>query len=578
MKKIFTTVLLSLPVLAMAGMTNVNVAGNAGDAKNPAQGKNSSAAPCATYPAPTASPAAACPGIGAELTAVGTGTTDLQWFTTATGGTPIHTGATLNIENPTATTTYWVEENELTGCPENARTEVVLTVHEVVPAVVSSVSGDTVFCNNVYDVEIELTVSAAAGSTFAWGGEPTLTTQNVTYSSGGIYGVTVTDANGCTSSDEIWLRMSYIDWLTVTNTAICEGETETTIVAVCEAADAFEWATGETTAELTVSEIGHYSVTATNEYGCEATYDAEVFASELPEVSAGDDQTICGTQVMLMASGTDNYVWDNEEETEGSVIIVTESGTYTVTGTDYYGCSNSDEVVVVINEAPAVDAGAYREVCAGTAVTLTATVEAGTDIVWNNDVTNGTAFTPTETEIYTVTVTNANECEATDTVTVKVNPMPVAVAALTGAATLNALPSAGQTYQWINCATNAPVAGATASTFVATANGSYKVVVSNGDCDATSNCVNVTTLGIAENTADLGITLFPNPTTGKVFVSTSNNEAVAVTVYNAQGAVVADFGKVQNGEVIELTNVEAGIYVIRVATAQGTAVSRIVKN
>jgi hypothetical protein len=50
---------------------------------------------------------------------------------------------------------------------------------------------------------------------------------------------------------------------------------------------------------------------------------------------------------------------------------------------------------------------------------------------------------------------------------------------------------AGSTYQWINCSGNTPIAGATNQSFTPTQTGDYAVIINNGSCSETSNCVNV---------------------------------------------------------------------------------------
>jgi len=583
MKKIFTTALLSLPVLAMAGVMNVNASGiNSDDiSKNPAQGKNNSALPCAAYPAPTASAVTICAGEVAVLTATGTGAAELIWYTSATGGTAVDNNATITIEDLTATTSYWVEENELTGCPENARTEVIVTVNEL-PEVTATASATFICGGN----EVTLTGGGITDGTYSWNnmvvdGEAFEPAESARFL------VTGEDENGCQDTVSVFVSVYNMIGDAGDDFTVCPGVSfQLFPVPGYNGAPAYTGGLNEESFDpgfpQTITEETTYTLTVTAG-ACVTTDEITVSVHDVvPTVSAGVDQTVCaGIEVTLQATAEDaeDIEWDNDV-VDNEAFTPTETATYIVLATALNGCEDTDTVTVTVNFMPSADANEDTTVCAGMTFTLpAATYDAspaysdGVNAPFNPGVPQNIT---TETT-YTLTVT-AGTCVATDEITVFVNPTPVATATLTGVATLNAATAPGQTYQWINCATDAPIAGATAATYEATANGSYKVEVSNGNCEATSACVNVTTLGVAENTADLGITLYPNPTTGKVFVSTSNNETVAVTVYNAQGAVVAAFGKVQNGEVIELTNVEAGIYVIRVATAQGTAVSRIVKN
>jgi gliding motility-associated-like protein len=87
------------------------------------------------------------------------------------------------------------------------------------------------------------------------------------------------------------------------------------------------------------------------------------------------------------------------------------------------GCTATDIVTVTVNPLPIVNAGVDQTVCAGTAVTLTAT--GASTYSWDNGITNGVAFTPIVGAItYTVTGTSAAGCIGTDQVLVTVNPNP----------------------------------------------------------------------------------------------------------------------------------------------------------
>jgi len=69
----------------------------------------------------------------------------------------------------------------------------------------------------------------------------------------------------------------------------------------------------------------------------------------------------------------------------------------------------------------------------------------------------------------------------------------------------------GAQYQWISCSNgNTPIPGATAQTYVATANGQYAAIVTLGGCSDTTVCATVTTVGLTElNNAS--VSTIPNP-------------------------------------------------------------------
>ena len=138
--------------------------------------------------------------------------------------------------------------------------------------------------------------------------------------------------------------------------------------------------------------------------------------------------------------------------------------TYTVTATDANGCTATDAVMIMVNPAPTVDAGANQILCPGKCTDLTATASGGTSpytYTWDKGLGTGQTknVCPSVTTTYTVTVTDAKGCTATDAVTVTVNPnilvtitkIDAKCGILNGSATAN--PTGGTqpyTYKWSN--------------------------------------------------------------------------------------------------------------------------------
>jgi hypothetical protein len=104
--------------------------------------------------------------------------------------------------------------------------------------------------------------------------------------------------------------------------------------------------------------------------------------------------------------------------TNNNPFVINTTTTYTYSAVGQFNCVVTDQVVVTVNQ-PQVNAGANQTVCAGTAVTLSGT--GSTALLWNNNVINGSPFTPDSTQTYTVSGTDANGCYGTDQVVVSVN-------------------------------------------------------------------------------------------------------------------------------------------------------------
>ena len=99
--------------------------------------------------------------------------------------------------------------------------------------------------------------------------------------------------------------------------------------------------------------------------------------------------------------------------------------TYTVTVTNIFGCTDTDDVIVTIYPNPTAYAGEDTSVCQGNSIDLTAT--GGTFYIWSTTEATATiTVTPTITTTYTVTVTDNNGCTASDDVVVFILPAPPA--------------------------------------------------------------------------------------------------------------------------------------------------------
>lgn len=148
----------------------------------------------------------------------------------------------------------------------------------------------------------------------------------------------------------------------------------------------------------------------------------KMYTSQLPNIvsNAGADFTVCkGDTITLSGTGTggNTYNW-NMGITNNNPFVINTTTTYTYSAVGQFNCVVTDQVVVTVNQ-PQVNAGANQTVCEGTAVTLSGT--GSTALSWDNNVINGSPFTPDSTQTYTVSGTDANGCYGTDQVLVTVN-------------------------------------------------------------------------------------------------------------------------------------------------------------
>jgi gliding motility-associated-like protein len=211
-------------------------------------------------------------------------------------------------------------------------------------------------------------------------------------------------------------------------TAICVGE-ELTLDAVSPGGGTITWTGGALNGVPFIPGVGTHTYTATSSLDSECPISTTVLVRPLPAISAGVDKTVCiGESVTVTATGGGvgcTYLWDGGI-VNGVPFIPLATTTYTVLGTNIYGCQNTDSMVVTVNLLPIIDAGIDDTICFGELVTLSG---AGAGIagtyLWDGGVVDGIAFAPDSTTTYTVIGTDENGCENTDEVTILLYELPL---------------------------------------------------------------------------------------------------------------------------------------------------------
>ncbi len=275
---------------------------------------------------------------------------------------------------------------------------------------------------------LTLTGVSVNGGTITWDGGATngvpfapLTAGTITYSA------TSTSPIDCPYSVDVIVNDLPIVTAAADDTEICEGES---VTLTGGGALTYVWDGGATDGIAFAPPLtATYEVTGTDINGCENTADITVTVNPLPLIDAGPDQAVCdGASLTLSGSGAGlggTYSWDGGV-TDGVVFTPVITTTYTLTGTDINGCTNTDDILITVSTSPIVDAGSDITICSGEAVTLSGSgAGVGGTYAWDGGVTDGISFTPATTATYNLLVTSAEGCTGTDAVTITVNPMPV---------------------------------------------------------------------------------------------------------------------------------------------------------
>ena len=183
----------------------------------------------------------------------------------------------------------------------------------------------------------------------------------------------------------------------------------------------WDFGDGTTSTEQSPSHIytegGIYTVELTiqNIAGLISTNSADITIYE-PEVTASaTSNNLCsGDAVTLTGSGAISYEWSNS--VTNGVPFTPPQGTitYTVTGTDDNGCTDTESISITVNPLATPNISGNTDICAGS----TSTLDAGnySAYLWSTNATTQTITVPGGT--YIVTVTDNNGCTGQDDFTV----------------------------------------------------------------------------------------------------------------------------------------------------------------
>ncbi len=370
--------------------------------------------------------------------------------------------------------TYSVTVTDINGC-----TGIDMLVVSESASLNPIISGELSFCQD------ELTVLDAGGGfeTYQWTGGSTDPTLIVNMP--GDYGLTVTDASGCTGETSVTIDQNDLPAVGITgNDVFCEGDN-----SILDAGGPFTdyiWSEGSTGQSIDVIASGTYSVTVTDGNGCtnETSIDVTTSPLPIPEI-VGPDEFCTGSTVFLDAGGPyTDYIWSDGSTTQS--IEVGAGNTYSVTVTNAGGCTG--EVAVVLTENPDLSPAitGTLELCAGDNTIL----DAGDyeTYVWN-DGAIGQTIDVTTSGSYSVTVSDANGCTGETSVDVEVNTIPLV--AISGDDTFcegdNSILDAGgpfTDYIWSE--------GSTGQSIDVIATGTYSVTVTDGN-----GCTNETSINVS---------------------------------------------------------------------------------
>ncbi len=317
-------------------------------------------------------------------------------------------------------------------------TQNVTVVVNPSPAV--SIAGTSTICSGN-----STTLTASGATTYSWSTGATTAAITITPTATTSYTVTGSNTYSCSNAQTISVTVNPTPTVTATSSAstTCAGDS---VSLNANGATTYVWSNSSTGASIIVNPTvtTTYTVTGTDGNGCSATSSVSITVNPLPAVTISGTNAICtGSSTTLTANGASTYVWSNSATTSSITVSPTASTSYTVTGTDSSGCSNTQTVTVTVNPLPNVTLSAQSTTtCINwTLDSLSGNPSGGTFSgtgVSGNNFNASVAGTGTFTITYTYT--DGNGCTNSATTQILVNPC-TGIASYGSSAALNIYPN-----------------------------------------------------------------------------------------------------------------------------------------
>ena len=320
---------------------------------------------------------------------------------------------------PNSVTSFKVRVKSQNGCGNSDNREVTFTPNRPPSASITNNSGTTVLtCTTT-----AINVTATGGGTYSWTGGSSPATAANSFSSPGIYTVTVTSANGCTDTESITITepaAGLTASLTSQVNVLCKGSSTGSAV-ITPAGGTSPYVI---TPAQTGLAAGVHTFTVTDNNGCTTTVNvtitepaAGLTASVTSQVNVLCKGSSTGSAVITPAGGTSPYVITPAQTGLAA-------GLHTFTVTDNNGCTTTVNVTITEPAAALTTTTTTVNVACsgGTSGSATATVSGGTvpySYSWNTlPVQTDATATNLKAGTYNVTVTDNNGCVKTSLATV----------------------------------------------------------------------------------------------------------------------------------------------------------------
>jgi trimeric autotransporter adhesin len=334
---------------------------------------------------------------------------------------------------PTGTTTFTLTATVSHGgvsCQYEATADFVNTCCTAIADAGSNIS----FCTGDSG---QLGVPAVNGMTYSWSPSNGLSDESVaqptvTLTNGGTspqnftYTLTVTNVldGGCTATDDVTVTVNPLPTVSAgTYDPVCASSSEINLSGTPSGGTfSGEGITGNTFSPSAGTQVIIYSYEDVN--GCSNSASTTITVNNNPIVSAGSYAPACEDGGLITLEGSpEGGTFSGIGVTGTNFDPSANTQTITYTFTDVNGCLGSDQITIIVNQLPSVDAGTFGPFCqSDPSVVLIGSPSGGT--YSGIGVTDNTFSPSFGTQTITYSYTDLNGCTNSSTTEIIVTPMP----------------------------------------------------------------------------------------------------------------------------------------------------------
>jgi|GEM_PF-2709078 len=310
------------------------------------------------------------------------------------------------------------------NCPTNSDSVIIVANVSVPPEIISVESGTPTCGQNDGFIYVSVESGTPPYEYSIDNGNNYQTSEMFDDINQGFYIIEVRDDNNCKDTDSISIINTGIPTVDIVPVNPDCGDNNGLLTATVEGGMppySFEWNTPNTSNDSIVLNlpVGNYTVTLTDNVGCEVTASQELVAPP-PVIDLGEDMIRCSVDTILQVPYS-NVIWSTGET--DSLISINEFDTYYVTVTDG-NCSVIDSITFSILAPITISPSEDTTIFKGTSIEFAITGADALDVTspqdWTSTICNNPVLTPSETGSYVMSATNQEGCSESASFTVTV--------------------------------------------------------------------------------------------------------------------------------------------------------------